>query len=127
MSQNVPSERDAVLALALATGASINDAAERIGVDRKTIQRRLADPEFRRLVSEFRGELIATTLGRMADKMTRAADGLAALLDDSNPWIRLCAIRAMLSFGLKLRDFVDVDERIHELEAELARKQGVTP
>jgi hypothetical protein len=127
MSQNVPSEKDPVLALALATGASINEAAERAGVDRKTVQRKMADPAFRRQVSEFRGELISMTLGSMADNFTRAADGLAALVSDANPWVRLCAIRATINFGLKLRDSVDMAEQVHDLEAELARKQGVAP
>jgi hypothetical protein len=126
MSPNVPSEKDSVLALALATGASVNEAAERAGVDRKTVQRKLADPEFRREVSEFRGEFIAATLGRMADNMTRAADRLAVLLNDANPSIQLRAIRTMMSFGLRFRDSVDIAERIHDLEAELARKQGMT-
>jgi hypothetical protein len=120
MSQNIPSEGDSLLALALATGASINEAAQRAGVDRKTGQRKLADPEFRRQVCEIRGELIAATLGRMAGDMTRAADVLSKHMDDLTPSIRLCAIRAMLGFGLKMRDLVDMDQPFRDIQVILA-------
>ena len=43
--------------------------------------------------------------------MTRAADVLAALLDDPDPTIRIRAARSLLSFGLRLHDTVDVSKR----------------
>ena len=127
MSQNVPLEKRSLIAAALASGTSIGDAAEQFGVSRKTVQRYLARPGFQRLVARLRGELVATALGRMSQQMSRAADTIAALLDAEEPHIRLRAGRAMLSLGLRLRDSVDLGERVHELERELAQKQGVAP
>jgi hypothetical protein len=63
----------------------------------------------------------------MADNMTRAADALVALLDNEDAGVRLRSARAVLSLGLRLRETVDLDERIRELEQELAQKQGVMP
>ena len=125
MSHDVASEKDVVLALALASGVSIAVAAEQAGVHRRTVERKLAEPAFRRQVAEFRGELIATALGRLADNMTRAADAVAALLDAPEPGLRLRAARTLFSFGLRLRDSVDVGDRVRDLEAELARRQEV--
>jgi hypothetical protein len=125
MSPNVPPEKDVILALALASGLPVGAAAEQAGVDRRTVSRKLADPAFRRQVAEFRGELIATALGRLADNMTRAADAVAALLDAPEPGLRLRAARTLFSFGLRLRDSVDVGDRVRDLEAELARRQEV--
>jgi hypothetical protein len=59
--------------------------------------------------------------------MTRAADVLVAILDDPDPGIRLRAARTIMTLVLRLRDAVDVDDRIRDLEFELARKQGVLP
>jgi hypothetical protein len=112
MSQIVRPENDSLVAVALASGLSLNAAAEQAGVCRKTVERRLADPAFRREVAEFRGQLIAAALGRLADNMTRAADAVAALLDDPDPRLRLRAARTLFNSGLRLRN----------LEAELARR-----
>lgn len=130
MSQNVAAQKKsqlAHLAMALASGVSITDAAEQAGVCRKTVQRALARPAFRRLVARYRNELIAAALGKMADSMTRAADAIAGLLDEQDPAIRLRAARALVSLGQRLRDSVDVSDRINEIELELARKKGVLP
>jgi hypothetical protein len=124
MSQNVPSEKRSLLALALASGTSITDAAEQAGISRKTVQRYLARPAFRRLVARQRAEMLASALGRMTDNMSRAADTVASLLDGAEPHIRLRAARTLLSLGLRLQDAVDVDERVRELERELARRRG---
>jgi hypothetical protein len=120
-------EKKVALALALASGATAPQAAEQTGVSLRTVHRKLANPAFRRLVSRLRGEMLAAALGRMAENMTRAADTVAALLDVEDPAIRLRAARALLSLGLRLRDSVDLGDRVRELERELAHKQGVLP
>jgi hypothetical protein len=125
MSQNVAVEKDSFIALALASGTSVTAAAEQAGVDRKTVQRRLADPAFRRMVAEYRSELIASALGRTADNMTRAAETLAAMLDAESPALRIRAARALMTLGMRLRDSVDLNDRMREVEEELARKLGV--
>jgi hypothetical protein len=122
MSPNVPREKDVVLALALAAGTAVGAAAEQAGVDRRTASRKLADPALCRQVAEFRGQLIAAALGRLADNMTRAADAVTTLLDDPDPRLRLRAARILFNFGLRLRDAVDVGDRLRDLEAELARR-----
>jgi hypothetical protein len=115
---------DSVLAMALAAGATHAAAAERAQISERTVRRKLADPAFRALVGEYRNQLIAGALGRMAENMTRAADTLAALLDAPEAHLRARAARAVLSLTLRLQDSVDTNNRIRELELELARKQG---
>jgi hypothetical protein len=128
MTQNVGPEKRSLLALALASGTSIQDAAEQAGISRRTVERCLAKPAFRRLVARLRGEMLATALGRLTDNMTRAADTVAALLDAPEPHLRLRAARALMGFALKFRESVDVTDRIHDLERELASsRQGIEP
>jgi hypothetical protein len=125
MSQNVTPEKDTSLALALASGVSIPEAATQAEIDRRTVYRKLENPEFRRLVAEFRDRLIATALGRIADNMTRGADALAEMLDSPLPHIRIRAIRTLFTLGIRLRDSVDLASSMREVQAELTRKQGV--
>jgi hypothetical protein len=123
MSQNVTLEKDSFLALALASGTSISDAAHQAGIDRRTVYRKLENPAFARQVAEFRDRLIGTALGRVADAMTRGADVLAQMLDSPQDHIRIRAARALISLGLRLRDSVDLTARMREVEHELGRRQ----
>jgi hypothetical protein len=127
MEQNGTPEKDSLLALALASGVSIADAATQAEVGRTTIYRKLENPEFRRLVAEYRDRLIATSLGRIADNLTRGAEVLAQMLDSPKEAMRIRAARTLISLGMKLRDSVDLTMRMREVELELARKQGVVP
>jgi transposase-like protein len=127
MSQFVASEKDPMLALALAGGQPIAAVADQFGLSRRTIERRLADPAFRRLVADFRGQLIAAALGLLAENMTRAARAIAGLIDSPREHIRLRAARTLIHAGLRVRDSVDLGDRIRDLEAELARRQEGLP
>ncbi len=93
-------------------------------VSRTTIYRKLEDPEFHRQVCEFRDKLISTALGRMADKMTRAADELTALLDAPEAHIRMRAIRTLFSLAIRMRDSIDVTARMRAVENELGANRG---
>jgi DeoR/GlpR family transcriptional regulator of sugar metabolism len=121
------SEKKVALALALASGLSIAAAAQQAGVSESTVRRRLARPAFRRLVARLRGQMLEAALGRMAENMTRAADKVARLIDSDNEAIALRAARTLMSLGLRLRDSVELADRVHEIERELARKKGVAP
>jgi DeoR/GlpR family transcriptional regulator of sugar metabolism len=120
-------EKKVALALALASGLSVTAAAGQAGVSESTARRRLAKPAFRRLVARLRGQMLEAALGRMAENMTRAADKVARLIDSDNEAIALRAARTLMSLGLRLRDSVELADRVHEIERELARKKGVAP
>jgi len=127
MSQFDTENKDVLLAMALAAGASAADAARQLEVSVSTVKRQTADPDFRRFVADLRGQMLERALGRVTDTMTRAADTLAALLDAAEPALRIRAARALLSFGLRLHDAVDVTDRVRKLEDELARRPGDLP
>jgi hypothetical protein len=55
------------LAMSLAKGVPVGQAAAIHGLDRKTVSRRLKDPAFRRLLAKFRAEIDA----RLVDDAAR--------------------------------------------------------
>jgi hypothetical protein len=112
---------DEALALALASGQTVRDAAAAAGVAERTATRRWADAAFRRRVAELRGDMVGRALGRMADGMTEAADVLRALLAaDTPPAVRLGAARSLLELGVKLREAVELEARLTSLEEQFA-------
>jgi len=123
MTQFDTENKDVLLAMAIASGANASAAAREMELSLSTVQRRMTDPKFRQLVAELRQELLMTALGRVSHNMTRAADTVAALLDAEEPHIRLRAARALMTLGIKLRDSVELSERMKEVEDELERRQ----
>jgi len=123
MTQFDTENKDVLLAMAIASGASASSAAREMELSLSTVQRRMADPEFRKLVAELRREMLTSALGRVSHNMTRAADTVAALLDAEEPHIRLRAARALMTLGLKLHDSLELSERIEALEEEVEQRQ----
>jgi hypothetical protein len=104
------------LALGLAAGMSLRRAAAAANVSERTAFRRWADPAFRRRVHQLRGELVDRSLGRLAGGMTAAAAKLRKLLNSEQERIQLGAARAILELGAKLRDQIELEQRIQNLE-----------
>jgi HEAT repeat protein len=107
---------DEALALAVASGQSLRDAAAAVCIGERTATRRAADPDFRQRVAELRTEMTSRALGRLADGMSAAADTLRQLLDAESESVRLGAARALLELGTKLREAIELASKVDELE-----------
>ncbi len=119
MAENGRRRGDDALLLALAGGMTVRDAARTAGVGERTATRRLADLDFRRRVSEVRAEMVERALGKMADGMAEAADTLRNLLRAEGESVRLGAARSILELGNKLREAVELEARLAEVERRL--------
>src|SRR6516164_2260579 len=95
------SAANGALVIALARGATVEEAAKASGVSSATAWRRLRDPAFRLQIDQCRGEVLDAAVGRLAELSTTALDGLANLLVNDNPKLRLAAIRTVLEFQFK--------------------------
>lgn len=113
---------DEPLALAVASGQTLRDAAQTAGVGERTATRRWADPAFRRRVGELRGDMVGTALGRMADGMADAAVVLRKLLVAESESVRLGAARSLLELGVRLRESVELEQRLQAVEQRLAEE-----
>jgi hypothetical protein len=111
---------EAVLVALLASGRSQTEAAREAKIPLRTVQRRCADPDFREEVARVRAEFLDRALGRLTDAATGAAEGLADLLSNRSPWVRLNASRALLEHVTRLREHLVFAERIASMEATLA-------
>ena len=110
---------DESLAVALATGQTLRAAAVTAGIAERTAARRWSDPSFRRRVGDLRGQLVNAAVGKLADGMGDAADMLRKLLAADSENVRLGAARSLIELGVKLRESVELEERITEIENRL--------
>ena len=117
-------QADDLLIAALATGQTNENAAAAAGVSARTVNRRLAEPAFKRRIQSLRGELIARALGRVSDGIAAAVDVMRALLGAESEAVRLGAARSLIDACLKLRESVDMEERLALLEEAAKKTQG---
>ena len=108
---------DDILVTTLACGGTVENAAQRAEISERSVYRRLEHPEFKQLLKDFRGELLKRTAGVLSAASIEAVKTLHSLMDrNCSPGTRLGAARSVLELSLRLRDVVDVEERLSELE-----------
>jgi hypothetical protein len=110
-----------VFAAALAGGGDVAEAARAVGWSPRTGFRRLSDAAARARVAELRCQAVAKALGRLTDAMSAAADRLRCLLNSDDERVQLAASRAVLEFGQKITETVELEQRLAALEAERHR------
>lgn len=120
------SPKQEAAAFALAAGATLDEAASKSGAGLTTIKTWSATiPAFYRRVTELRGEMTARAMGRLVDSMASAADTLGFLSrKGKSEMVRLSAARAVIELGVKLRESVELEQRIVALEVSRSRRVG---
>ncbi|HEV3344486.1 MAG TPA: hypothetical protein VG125_29185 [Pirellulales bacterium] len=103
MEQNGTPAGEEELIQALAAGATVREAAEQAGVGERTAHRRLADADFRRVVSEARGRMFDAARGRLAGLASKAAETLERLMESDQPPVALGPRKPSWNWG---RDWV---------------------
>ena len=111
---------DTAIAIALAAGSTVEEAATAAGVSPRTVARRLRDGAFRGRLADLRVRALSQAAGRLASASVAAVRELEALIDDPDPRIRLRAARGVLHDAGRMAEAVDLAERVAILEARLA-------
>src|SRR5947207_2406290 len=88
---------DALLATALASGATLTDAATQVGISLSTVKRRAADPAFVELVDQVRADVVKALRARVIHAGGRALATLDRLLDSDAETVQLGAARTLLT------------------------------
>lgn len=115
MALNGKSERLAVL---LASGRSIKDAATEIGCGSRTAYRHASRPAVKARVAELRGEITRQAVGTLTVAASQAAVTLTEMLDaDFEPSVRLAAAKAILASVGPLSELGELRQRLSELES----------
>ncbi len=114
-----PKQRRAVAALL--TCGDVSAAAQAAGVNRGTLYRWLKQPAFQQALREAEGEALADLQRRLVSLGSDAADVLAAAMQTSEETrTRLRAADVVLGRLLQLRELIDLERRVSELERRLS-------
>lgn len=111
---------DEGLVLALACGATPEGAAQKTGLSLRTVYRRLAQSAFRQRVEQARAEMVRRAAGLFTAAGMAAIKTFTSLQESaSSEAVRLGAARAIIELGCKLRQAVEINERMAAIEARL--------
>jgi hypothetical protein len=114
-------QADEKLLLALACGATVDNAARAAGISPATAYRRLAEPAFRQRLQQVRTDMVSRAAATLTAAGTEAVKTLLVLQQNTAPAaVRLGAARAVLEMGIKLREMADLEERLAALEQQIA-------
>ncbi|MFT3881782.1 MAG: hypothetical protein QM703_19250 [Gemmatales bacterium] len=117
------SRSDETLISVLAMGATAEVAAQKAEVSTRTVYRRLQDEEFLRRLEEYKVDILRRTASSFVASNAEAMRTILHLLKENNPAsVRLGASRAILDYGLKLREITDIADRLDRVE----QRAGVT-
>lgn len=111
---------------ALLTCPTKEQAAQAAGIGLTTLKRYLADPEFQTAYREAVTSLLADATRESQQALSPALSCLREITTDTeaSATARIAAARSLLEFGLKLTEFVDIANRLNELEENVSELEG---
>ncbi|MCZ2343214.1 MAG: hypothetical protein LC104_15685 [Bacteroidales bacterium] len=128
MSHKGRKNADDQLVLALACGATAEQAAYRAGVALRTVRRRLTDSAFQKRVADLRREMVERTAAMLTAAASEAVRTLLGLQKDHvQANVRLGAARAILDLGFRARELAELEQELRELEQKVDALTGETP
>jgi hypothetical protein len=111
---------DASLIVALACGSCPENAAQKSGLSVRTVYRRLKEPSFLAQVQHVHADIVRRTTSMLSASGLAAVKTFTTLQESAtSESVRLRAARAILELGCKMRETVELMERMAALEAQL--------
>ena len=107
----------------LASGKSTQAAAAEAGLSEGTVYRRLAEPQFHRNMVTLRGRMVDNLTSRLAQASNNAFERLQMLSTADSEFVQLGAARTILDQMLRLRNMVDFETRLTQVEERCDTKQ----
>ena len=107
------------LALEVATGQTVRDAADALDIAESTAYHLSCTPAFKSRVNEIRSAVALAAVSKLASAAALAVNTLIGLLAESQePNTRLNAAKAILANLAPMADHFEMRQRISELEAQ---------
>jgi transposase-like protein len=117
---------DEQLALAIASGLSVDEAAAKLGIPRTSAFRRWRDPAVKERVVQLRREMSDRAIGLLAESLCEAVTTLKQLMRDGTDPLRLRAADRLLEIGMKATILAQLEQRIVDLESAMRNQQCST-
>lgn len=108
--------QDDELVVALLTSKSQTEAAEKLGVSKQTITRRMKNPTFKEMFTAYRKGILDNVNTQLVNSTQKAVDVLVELMKSKNEMTRYNASSRILSLAQDYISMQDIIERMDKLE-----------
>ena len=97
---------------------TIKEAAKNLKMAESTLYNYLKDDEFKIKYNKAKTSMLSQTTGYLQSNMTKATENIVNMISNEEvpPQVRLNASKAVLEYGLKLTENIDILPRIEQLE-----------
>jgi len=106
----------------LASGMTARAVAMKIGGGERTIRGWMSDPEFKKLIGTYQAAMVARALARLSGTAARAVLALIGCLKSKEDAIKIRAALGILDQLIRIRDSVEIERRLSELERKVRGK-----
>lgn len=115
--------RHAQAIASLLTEPTLREAAERCGVGERTLRRWMRNEAFARRYRQARTQQLEATMNLLRQAGSQAVSTLVSIAtnDKALDGARVTAARAIIELGIRSAETREFEERLSELEAEVAR------
>lgn len=95
---------------------TIEEASRNAPACKATIYKWLKDPTFRKTLSQARDEIFRESLDTIKQASKQAVEKLIGFLNSEDDLNQRFAVKEILSMGFRIRELIELEERILELE-----------
>src|SRR5262245_19715786 len=122
MPRTVQKKAEQTVLVALACGATVENAAHKAGLHERTVYRWLAKPDFKERMKQASTDLVNRTAGLLTGAGIASVKALVDLLQDAAtpPAVRRRAARDILELGIRFRENADLEDRVAAMEGILS-------
>jgi len=107
----------------LVASLTYTEACEKASINRSTLYEWLKMPEFKAEVERQRSRIAEQAFGILTQNMTRAAETLACLLDDSDKRLKRFAAKDIIEYFIKHKEVEDLEKRLTEVVKRLPEQR----
>jgi hypothetical protein len=116
MSHTIDPQKEKQLIADLAAGMTIQEAADAAGVSKRTVNRRLANPRFKRCIMDVRASCVANATARLLTGLKQATNVLNLLVESSDQRIQERAAIKLIELAVKLNAVSEQERRLEQIE-----------
>lgn len=118
-------EKFGALALRVALGHRVKDAATELAIPKATSYNWSRSPSFRVKVGELRSELLSQAVGKVSAAATQAVDTLATIMQDQDQKAadRIAAAKALLTSLQGLSQLGELRDRLDRIERDMGHAE----
>lgn len=105
------------------TSSTLEEARIKAKISKGTLYAWLKEEAFKAELKRQRDEVVNEAMDRLKCAISKAVDGLIALMDSKQPYLKHRASKDIIDYALKSIEIEDIEERLNKIEQTLSERK----